>query len=166
MHRLPALVLVLLVVPACALRWSRGLPGDEVRLSQLARSGDPPRRASTRLLLQGLDADAAGRGAEALSQYELALQVDPNNPYAYLCLARHEVDQGDPERAIDYLDKADALLSVEPGAAGVRVHVTGLRGAALWQQGRRDEARPYLEAARRAAPRTWGDGQLDAGELR
>ena len=64
-----------------------------------------------RLVLAGLDADEAGRSAEASSLYERALQVDPTNPYAWLALARQEVFEGDPDRGLADLDKAESLLT-------------------------------------------------------
>jgi len=145
---------------------SFGPPGDSFSLTSEAQAGDPARRASTRLLLRGLHADEVGRSGEALAHYERALQVDPTNAWAYLCLARFEVAQGDPQRALDYLDKAEALLPSQPDAAGARAHVAGLRGAALAALGYMARAEPLLAQARRAAPHKWADGQLDASELR
>ena len=77
---------------------SDAAPGGTPQLSRVAGEGDPARRASMRLVLSGLDADEAGRSAEASSLYERALQVDPTNPYAWLALARQEVFEGDPDR--------------------------------------------------------------------
>ncbi|MDX1390309.1 MAG: hypothetical protein R3344_14055, partial [Acidobacteriota bacterium] len=111
----------------------------------------------------GLESDDAGRGAEATDRYQRALQVDSTNPYAWLALARHEVFEGDPERGLDYLDKAQALLGRDEAATA---HVAGLRGAALVALGRPGLGRPYLEEARALAPGVWGDGKLDAAELR
>jgi tetratricopeptide (TPR) repeat protein len=146
---------------------SRGVPEPALRLSEVAHHGDPARRASMRLVLQGLDADAALRPAAALSSYERALQVDPNNPWAWLALARHEVEHGDPARALAELDKAEALLPAEGELSrGAAPHVTGLRGAALRAGGREPQGLALLSDARRAAPDVWADGSLDASELR
>jgi len=142
-----------------------GPPGDSFSIAAEAQYGDPARRASTRLLLRGLKADESWHFREAVVLYERALQVDPTNPWAYLCRARFEVAQGDPERALDYLDKVEALLPSEPGAAGARAHLAGLRGTALAILGYTSRAEPLLAAAKRGAPRKWADGQLDASEL-
>lgn len=131
----------------------------------MAERGDAPRRASTRLLLEGLDADVAGRPDAALAQYERALQVDPTNPYAYLAVARHELHAARPERALRFLDRAEALLP-EPDAPGARAHLLGMRGAALRETGRAEEGLALLERARRLAPEAWSDARLDARELR
>lgn len=162
-----ALLLALgLLCAACAGRGAgRAKTVAPVRLAAVAEQGDPARRASTRLLLQGLDADAAGRPDAAVAQYDRALQVDPTNPYAYLAVARHELDAARPERALRFLDRTEALLP-EASSRGATVHLLGLRGAALYQLGRVDEALPLLERARRLAPRVWSDGRLDARELR
>jgi tetratricopeptide (TPR) repeat protein len=138
-------------------------PPEPLRISHVAGHGDPARRASQRLVLEGLDADARGRVQAALGQYERALQVDPTNPFAYLALARHEVQWGSPHRALEVLAQAETLLSA---AAGVEAHLVGLRGAALMALGRSAEAAPLLTRARSLAPQVWADGRLDASELR
>jgi tetratricopeptide (TPR) repeat protein len=120
-----------------------------------------------RLVLQGLDADASLRAQAGLSSYERALQVDPNNPWAWLALARHEVEYGDPGRALAQLDKAEALMPMEGALSrGAEPHLVGLRGAALRAAGRTSQAAPLLVDASRAAPDVWADGLLDASELR
>jgi tetratricopeptide (TPR) repeat protein len=153
---------------AAALGCAAGLPfgeGEPLRLSELERSGDPTRRASLRLCVEGLDAEVAGRGRGAASYYERAIQLDPTNPYAYLSLARHAVDLGDGDAALEYLDRAEQLLSSE-GALSPRVeaHLAGLRGAALEATGR--QGRADLDRARGLYPAVWGDGRLSAAELR
>ena len=101
--------------------------------------------------------------AEASSLYERALQVDPTNPYAWLALARQEVFEGDPERGLAQLDKAEALLGSDETAAA---HLAGIRGAALLAVGQPEMAEPFLREARERAPELWVDGKLDAAELR
>ncbi len=164
LHRLAALACVVLCIAAgCAGSgiFSRG----PLRLSQIGSEGDAPRRASLRLCLQGLDSDTEGRPPLALSQYERAIQIDPTNPFAYLALARHEVERGDPERALEYLDRAEMLLDSE-GARSPRVepHLVGLRGAALQQAGLGGEE--LLARAYDLSPSVWDDGWLAAAELR
>jgi tetratricopeptide (TPR) repeat protein len=152
----------------CALRGYDASPRSEptFRLSSLEQSGDPARRASTRLLLEGLVRDAEGRPSKALSQYERALQVDPNNPYAYLVLARHHADGVEPARALVFLDRADALLGQEAYVPpGVQAHLVGLRGAALRASGHADAGNPLLARARALDPDAWSDARLSAREL-
>jgi tetratricopeptide (TPR) repeat protein len=140
---------------------------DARRVEEVADRGDAQRRASTRLVLDGLDADARGDVRLAQSRYERAIQIDASNPYAYLALARHSVEQGDPDRALAYLDHAESLFeSVADEALGAETHLIGLRGAALRLAGRPREADPLLYEAARREPALWGDGHLDAAELR
>lgn len=163
----PALVLVAALLAGCA-----GLPrlGDTatpLRLSEVAGQGDPARRASTRLVLMALDDDAAGRPDAAQAGYENALRVDPNNPWAYLALARHYAESVDPASALPYLDRCEELLGADGGVPPrVEVNLIGLRGEALRAAGREPEGSSLLADARRRAPSVWDDGQLAAGELR
>ena len=101
---LPALVLTLLV--GCATPLRRGGP---LRVSDMSEEGDPARRASTRLVVQGLDSDAAAQPTLAVSQYERAIQIDPTNPNAYLAMARHHADDA-PRLSLSYLDQAAILF--------------------------------------------------------
>ena len=150
----------------CALRLAPTGPAEPaLRISDAAQEGDATRRASMRLLLQGLDADAAGRSHAALSSYERALQIDATTPYAYLALARHEVEAEQWDRARESLDQAELLFG-EEGAPGVEAHLAGLRGAAAAGKGYGAEAAPLLDQAGRLAPMVWDDGELDAEELR
>jgi tetratricopeptide (TPR) repeat protein len=156
-------VLLLLAVAGCQGPRAATLPGEPLHLSRVAREGDPARRASMRLVLSGIDADEAGRSAEASSLYERALQVDPTNPYAWLALARQEVFEGDPDRGLANLDKAETLLVSDETAAA---HVAGIRAAGLRAVGQGALAEPFLREARERAPAAWADGKLDAAELR
>jgi tetratricopeptide (TPR) repeat protein len=142
--------------------------GDEsFHVSDAAAGGDPAFRASLRLVLDGLDADATGDPDLALVRYERSLQVDPTNPYAYLALARHRVEGEDPLSALPFLDKAEALLRAQGELSpGVEAHLDGLRGSALLAARRRSEGVALLERARRLSPEAWSDGRLDADELR
>ena len=160
---LASLLLAAGVVLSCQLPSAQPLPGEPLQLSQVAGSGDAVRRASMRLVLSGLDADAAGRSAEASSLYQRSIQVDATNPYAWLALARQEVFEGDPDRGLAHLDKAEALLASDPSAAA---HLAGIRGAGLLAVGQASLAEPFLREARERAPALWADGKLDALELR
>lgn len=154
----------LVLASGCA---SRGTPSAEAGALHLSEvdAGDPTRRASLRLVLDGLEADAAGRERQGTGYYERALQIDPTNPYAYLALARRELESGDPRRALDTLDRCERLLDAEGARSpGADAHLFGLRGAALSALGR--DGRPDLDRAARLAPSVWDDGRLDAWELR
>ena len=166
LHARCALLAVLVVqVLACA-----GLQGPGARalkIEQVADEGDATRRASTDLVLNGLASDARGEYDRARSQYELAIRVDSGNPYAYLALARFHVEQQQPQRALSYLDRAQVLFeSLDLDSPRVEVHLVGLRGQALQSLGRTREAEPLLAHAAQSAPTVWGDGRLDADELR
>ncbi len=162
------LCVVMLLVTGCA-QLTSGRVDETVqplRLSALAEDGDAARRASTRLIVEGLRADRAGEPARAQGSYERALQVDPTNPNAYLALARHHLDGDHPARALPLLDQAVALYSAE-GLFGpeVEVHVVGLRGRAKLRAGRGEDGVLDLERARTMAPNVWDDGYLSADEL-
>jgi tetratricopeptide (TPR) repeat protein len=160
-----ALLALLALVLGCATGGRLGGGAEALRLSELADEGDPTRRASLRLCVDGLDAAAAGRSSAALGQYERAIQIDPTNPYAYLVLARHELEEGDPVRSLEYLNQSETLLESENARSREgEAHLVGLRGAAL--RATEGAGDGYLEQARRLAPAVWEDGQLTAEELR
>lgn len=157
------------VATACALRLP-GLPSTRVeplRISEIVDVGDPARRASLRIIVNGLEADASNLTQRALGTYEEALRVDPTNPWAYLAIARHHAEADDPEWALSFLDKADALFRAEgPLSPRVESHLIGLRGQALYASGEVDLGASYLERAWDMAPDVWTDGRLSAAELR
>ena len=138
-----------------------------LRISEIDRLGDARRQASTRLVVQGLDAEIASMPQRALSRYQSAIVLDPGNPFTYLALARYYAAAADPERALEHLDRAQSLLDPD-GALYRRTepHLRGLRGWALSEVGRSADAGPLLAEARRLAPSVWRDGRLDASELR
>lgn len=140
---------------------------DPIRVSDAVGLGDPARRASTRLVVQGLEADEADESERAQGSYERAIQVDATNPYVYLALARHHLDGSDAEHATYLIDQAAALFEAEGmREPRVGVHLIGLRGRAMLLDGRSEEAVLYLERAGAMAPSIWGDGYLSAEELR
>lgn len=134
-----------------------------LRISERAVEGDARRRASMQLVVDGITEEVRGHVETALSRYDDALKLDPNNPYVALAMARHEVFDGDPDRGLAQLDRYEALA---PRDALAAAHVAGLRGAAFMRLGQSALARPYLEEARALAPSVWGDARLDARELR
>jgi len=146
----------------------RRVPRDTaLRISEIDPSGDARYQASMRLVVEGLDAEIASTPQRALSRYGRAIQIDPSNPFAYLALARYYAAIADSERALEHLDRSQSLL--DPDSAlyqGAQPHLLGLRGWALAGAGVSAEAGPLLDEARRLAPGVWGDGRLDASELR
>ena len=101
-----------------------------------------------------------------MSQYERAIQIDPTNPWAYLAIARHHVDD-DPDLALSYLDQTEILLESEPEhSPRVESHLVGLRGAAFVAAGRPREGEMMLLRASDLAPSVWNDGRLSAAELK
>jgi hypothetical protein len=169
-------VAVLALVLACAGTGRRVKPvrGGALRISEVAQRGDPLRRASTRLVLQGL---GAGEPQWALSHYERAIKIDATNPYAYLALASYEVQWGDVERGMQSLSQAELLLESEDlKSPRVEPHLVGLhgRGQVRMRQHARSmktkrripEGESLLERAGRLAPEVWADGWLSADELR
>jgi tetratricopeptide (TPR) repeat protein len=136
-------------------------------LEDVQEQGDERRQASTHLVREGLRDDAADAPDLALDRYRMALRVDPSNPWAYLALARHELDRDEPRRALAALERSRSLLELEgPPPPRVEAHLVGLRGAVLEALGRHDEARPLLAEARDRAPGVWSDGHLHPDELR
>ena len=149
----------------CAGYGPRGSAGP--RISDVAREGDPARRASLRLVDQGLATESSGSRRQAVVQYERALSIDPTNPYAYMALARHFVEVEDYERGLEYVAQAEVLLgSGDPDSPRAEAHIAGLRGWALLGMGREDKAAPLLDEARDLDPVVWSDGRLSADELR
>lgn len=144
------------------------LPGPTpvvaLRLGEVAADGDPARRASLRLCVAGLRAEAKGQPVSARSQYERAMQIDPTNPWAYLVLARHEAFSGDATRALEFVGQAETLLRDE-GAYSPRVepHLVGIRGAAMG--GSSEVGQSHRARAAALAPDVWGDGRLGPDEL-
>ncbi len=150
---------------ACVTGGPPGGPVEPVRASEMLEDADPARRASMRLVLQGLDADANFDRNQARGSYERAIQVDPTNPMAYLALARHELDDEEGRRALQLLEQSAALFEAE----GLRidpvgVHLVGLRGLAYEALG--EDGSAELEQAATLAPEVWGDGYLAPEELR
>jgi hypothetical protein len=140
---------------------------DAIRVSDVARDGDPTRRASTRLVLDGLAQRPPENG---VASFERAIQIDPTNPWAYLALAGYEVQWGDRDRGVQYLAQADLLLASE-GQKSPRVepHLIGLRGRAQLRVsggGNVAAGEELLAQARELSPDVWGDGWLGASELR
>lgn len=138
---------------------------DPIRASDMLDDADPARRASMRLVLEGLDADVDFDRRHARGSYERAIQVDPTNPMAYLALARHELDDRETARALQLLEQAAALFEAEGlRVDAVGVHLIGLRGYAYEVQG--EDGAELLDRAAALAPDVWGDAFLAPEELR
>lgn len=141
--------------------------GVALRISEFDRVGDARTQASTRLVVEGLDAEIASAPQRALSRYAQAIRIDPSNPFAYLALARYYAAIADSDRALEHLDRTQSLL--DPDSAlywGAEPHLLGLRGWALAGTGGSADAVVLLDEAGRLAAAVWGDGRLDASELR
>ena len=142
-------------------------PTPPLHIQDVVGEGDGTRRASVRLVLEGLDAEEAGRSERARGLYQRALQVDSGNPYAYLALARQSVARGESELALEYVARAEDLFDSDGlRTPGVETHLEGLRGAALSLSDTGDRGAELLDRAATSAPEIWGDGRLDADELR
>lgn len=162
-----------------AAAWSSGLlgcaglgPRPEVGISPLRISdhlyeGDAPRRASTQLVVMGLNADLSRDSHRALGHYERAIGLDANNPYAFLALARHLAESGDGVQGEVFVERAQSLFAAEQTLTpSVRVHLVGLKGqlGASMSPPRENSEAQRAEAARDAAD-IWSDGRLSADEL-
>ena len=146
---------------------TRAPRGAALRISEIDQLGDARRRVSMQLVVEGLDAEIASTPQRALGRYERAIQIDPGNPFPYLTLARYYAAIADPQRALEHLDRAQSFL--DPNGAvyrRARPHLQGLRGWVLAEAGWSADAELLLAEARRLAPSVWGDGRLDASELR
>ena len=156
---------VALLAGGCFMRGPDTGTVEPIRVSEMLDSPDPARRASTRLVIEGLDADLAYDGVRARGSYERAIQVDPTNPMAYLALARHEIDALEGQRALQLLGQAAGLFEAEGLRVDrVGVHLMGLRGLAYETMGQ--DGSDLLDRAAALAPDVWGDGDLSPDELR
>ena len=164
-------VLMLATVLAC-FDGSRGLPAPARSAPPLTASRalgltDPSRDASLRLVMAGLDEDAAGRPARARAGYQRAIRVDPTNPFAYLALARQHLESGSLDEADAFLDQARTLFESEGWRGpGVDVWGFGLRAGIERERGRDEQADRLFDRARALAPEVWRDERLAPGELR
>jgi tetratricopeptide (TPR) repeat protein len=161
--------ILVLITLACVREPSResSESREPLRVSEITQIGDPRRQASQRLVIEGLEADAAGESERALASYERAIQMDGMNPYAYLAIARYWIEVGEPERGVVFVDQAEVLIdSSGESTHGARVHLVGLRGRAGSLGPHSEEAANQLRQAADLAPQVWGDGILSADELR
>jgi Tfp pilus assembly protein PilF len=160
-------LLCLVVAGGCVRGPEKSESVAPMRVSEMIGDSDPARRASIRLVLQGLEADENFERERARGSYERAVQVDPTNPFAYLALARHELDGRNAEGAMELIDQAAALFEAE-GLRNDRVGalLVGLRGRAYQSTGRGEDGNLYLERARVLAPDVWSDGYLSPAEMR
>jgi len=170
--RIPRTVLLALLAGlavACAPGVSPRAPRtvDPLRISDVAEEGDPTRRASTRLVINGL---AASPPEQGISLYERAIQIDATNPYAYLALAAYEIQWGDVDRGEQALAQSELLLGSESARSPRgEPHLVGLNGRAKlrgYEHAERSAGEAMLDDARRMAPDVWGDGWLGVNELR
>jgi len=150
-------------------RFSLGSGSSSTPLTASGAIGldDAARDASLRLVISGLDEDAAGRPARALASYQRAVRVDPTNPFAFLALARHHLEAGSLAEAAAFLDQARSLFeSQQRLGPSVDVWGLGLRAGIDRAEGRNDRADALFDRARTLSPEIWGDERLAAAELR
>lgn len=128
---------------------------------------DSARDASLRLVVAGLDEDALGEPSRALASYQRAIRVDPTNPFAFLALARHHLEDGSLDEASAFLDQARSLFEAEQTLGpSVDVWGLGLRAGIERGRGQDDRADALFDRARALSPSIWGDERLSAAELR
>ncbi len=164
---LASIVAVSLLAACVAPTGRPPLTVEPMRVRDARDAGDPQRRASTRLVLEALDAEISERPDRAVALLQSALRVDPTNPWAYLVLARQRVAGARPAAGLAALEQAEARLRAEGELdPRVAVHLVGLRGVALVASGEPARGRPLLADAAARAPGVWADGRLDARELR
>ncbi|HTP51554.1 MAG TPA: tetratricopeptide repeat protein [Anaeromyxobacteraceae bacterium] len=109
-----------------------------------ARAADPKNWIA--LLLRALMDERGGRGPEARAGYQAVLEIDGENPMAWLGLARISRLAGDPEAA---RREAQRSLDALPGqAAALR-----LLGETAEELGRKGEAVDFLSRAAASSPR-------------
>ena len=145
----------------------RTLSAPPLTASSAIGQVDAERDASLRLVIEGLDEDTAARPSRALAKYQLAVRVDPTNPFAFLALARHHLEADSLDEASAFLDQARALFETQERLGpAVDVWGVGLRAGIDRASGRDEQADRRFEAARRLSPAIWGDERLSAAELR
>lgn len=155
-----------------------GNPGEAVTvLTPYARREEPDVDVLTSL---GVALTALSRPAEALEALERARKADPTNAMVYVNIGTVHLVTGDRRRAREAFEgaldldprmaRAENSLgviaaqekrlgeAVERWKRAVELDPTNHQtlynlGTLLWSQGRQDEARPYLEAYVRRAPR-------------
>jgi tetratricopeptide (TPR) repeat protein len=131
-----------------------------------AIAAQAPRSARARRLL-GIAADEAGAGGEAIENLEAAVSLRPDDVDAHLGLARAYSRSG---RLREAAASAGAALRLDPGSAAVLAAVAGSllpwnepRAEALAR--RALELEPGLEAAHaNLAAALWGQGRLEEAE--
>lgn len=168
----PLLATLMLAALAGCVAGQRFVPQLRPAAPPLTASGaigldDSERDASLRLVISGLDEDQAGRPARALANYQRAIRLDPTNPFAFLALARHHLEDGAFDEASAFLDQARSLFeSQQRLGPSVDVWGFGIRAGIDRGKGRNDRADALFERARALSPEIWGDERLSAAELR
>ena len=118
---------------------------EPFRIGDVAGEGDAARRASTRLVLGGLDAEASGNASRGRSLHERALQVDPTNPYAFLAL-------GDQSLAAGRMDEAEAYYQRALRLSSDRADAQAALGQLAIEKDLIEEAEEWLAKARESNP--------------
>jgi tetratricopeptide (TPR) repeat protein len=146
---------------------SFGVSERPLTVTRALGEGDATRDASLRLVIAGLDDDAAGNPSRALASYQRAVRVDSTNSFAYLALARHHLEHGSAVEASAFLDQARSLFEAERRLGpAVDVWGVGLRAWIDRREGREADAQIRFEQARSLDFEIWMDDFLSAEELR
>lgn len=168
-HRTVVLLIAVSLTACTGLNFSGSRGPAELPLTVTRALGqvDSTRDASLRLVIAGLDEDTAGRSDRALASYQRAVRVDSTNPFAYLALARHHLEDDSLDEASAFLDQARALFENSQGlGAAVDVWGVGLRAGIDRERGHDELADRRFEAARNLSPEIWDDERLSSAELR
>src|SRR4051812_9699527 len=104
-----------------------------------ADAGDAPKQAQMHYL-KGMLLEKRGALPDALAEYELALQADPNSGYVNREAAELALELGSADKALEH---AERLSVLEPKAAESFV----LLGRVKWARGDMDGARAAFERA-------------------
>jgi Flp pilus assembly protein TadD len=105
---------------------NKALQGQPMTAAIDTRTNGPMR--VNRMNLQGLELLSEGRGFEAESLLQQALQQDPQNPFTLNNLGVASETVGDYDAALKYYDEAAAIGSKEPAAITLK---KGARGEAV-----------------------------------
>ncbi|HEV2382891.1 MAG TPA: tetratricopeptide repeat protein [Terriglobia bacterium] len=92
------------------------------------------------LVEQGKQAEAAGKGDEAIARYQEALKIKAGSPLLQTRLATIYFNRKDFEKTLDYCDRVLAANPRDPAAAK-------LAGMAAYQMNRFEQAAKYLRTA-------------------
>ena len=114
---------------------------DATAVSEPRRLAVPTRGAADELLVAALADERAGRHDLAHPKINTVVRSRPEDPVAWLCLARVELGLGNPAAASAAVERADALLV---GSADRSEEIPLLRGVCALLQGDRSRGERLL----------------------